>query len=72
MGGDKVWGVLDSLSSVFTILISIAMSNPTEENCVHFLELPVEIHLEILKQLAGFQGDHARVACTRLLKDIRL
>jgi hypothetical protein len=48
------------------------MSNAAEEIRVHFLELPVEIHLEIVKQLAAFQGDHARVACTRPLKDIRL
>jgi hypothetical protein len=69
MGGDKVWGVLDS---AFSISISIAMSNPTEENRVYFLELPVEIHLEILGQLTGFQDDPAPAACTRLLKGIRL
>ena len=48
------------------------MSNPTEEYRVHFLGLPVEIHLEILRQLIGFQGGRMLVAHTRLLKRIRL
>jgi hypothetical protein len=50
----------------------MANPTPTEENRVHFLELPVEIHVEILRQLIGFQGDHAPVTCTQLLKGIRL
>ena len=48
------------------------MSSPTEGNRVHLLELPVEIQLEFLRQMIGFQGDHAPVASTRLLKGIRL
>jgi len=55
------------------------MSNPTDENRVHFLELPVEIHLEFLRQLIGFRGYHSAVTYhttllkgTRLLKAIRL
>jgi hypothetical protein len=51
--------------------IDIANPTPTEENRVHFLELPVEIHLEILRQLIGFE-DHTPVTCTRLLKGTRL
>ena len=48
------------------------MSDPTNENPVHFLELPVEIQLEILRQLIGFQGDQAPIGGTELLKGIRL
>ena len=48
------------------------MSDTTDERPVHLLELPVEIQLEILRQLIGFQGDQAPIACTRLLKGIRL
>ncbi len=48
------------------------MPDPTDKNRIHFLELPVEIQLEILRQLIGFQGDHAPIACTQLLKGIRL
>ena len=48
------------------------MPDPMVENRIHFLELPVEIKLEILRQLIGFQGDHVPIACTRLLKGIRL
>jgi hypothetical protein len=72
-GGDKEWGVFASFSSAFTISISIAMSHRTEENRVHFLDLPAEIHLEILRQLIGFQGNQARVGLsTWRLKGIRL
>lgn len=48
------------------------MSNPTEKYRVHFLGLPVEIHLEILRQLIGFQGDRTLVAHTWVLKVLRL
>lgn len=50
------------------------MSNSTEENRVHFLKLPVEIHLEILRQVAEFYDDQVFVLAgiTRSLKDIRL
>ena len=48
------------------------MPDPTDENRIHFLELPVEIKLEILRELIEFQDDHAPIACTRLLKGLRL
>ena len=48
------------------------MPDLTDDNHVHFLELPVEIQLEILRQLIGFQGDDAPIRYTRLLKGIRL
>ena len=48
------------------------MPDPMDENRIQFLELPVEIQLEILRQLIGFQGAWAPIACTRLLKGIRL
>ena len=60
-----------SLSFVSTS-IAIVMPDPMDENRTQFLELPVEIQLEILRQLIGFQGDQAPIACTRLLKGIRL
>jgi len=48
------------------------MPDSTDENPIHFLELPVEIQLEILRQLIGFQGDDEPIAGTQLLKGIRL
>ena len=48
------------------------MPDPTDENRIHVLELPVEIQLEILRQLIEFQSDHAPIANTRLLKGLRL
>ena len=61
------------------ILIAIAMSNPMDKSRVHLLELPVEIQLEILRQLIGFQGDQVsldgdqeRIETTVDLKNIRL
>ncbi len=69
MGGDKG---LVFLSLFVSISIAIDMSDPTDENRTHFLEFPVEIQLEILRQLIGFQGDHAPITCTRVLKGIRL
>ena len=65
MGGDKEYGVLASS-------IAIPMSNLTEKHRVHFLELPVETHLEILGRLIGFHGGAKPVVGTRLLKNIRL
>ena len=47
------------------------MPDLTDENHIHFLELPVEIQLEILRQLIGFHGDDTPIY-TRLLKGIRL
>ena len=58
--------------SFVSIPIAIVMSDPTDENPVHFIELPVEIQLEILRQLIGFQGDQSPIECTGLLKGIRL
>ena len=69
VGGDKERVLLAPFVS---IPIAIVMSDPTDKSRVHFLELPVEIQLAILRQLIGFQGDHAPIDGTVLLKGIRL
>jgi len=48
------------------------MPDPTDENRIHFLDLPVEIQLEILRQLIEFQGDRAPIGRTKLSKCVRL
>ena len=68
-GGDKEWY---SSLPFLNISIAIFMSDPMDKKRVHLLGLPVEIQLEILRQLIGFQGDHSPIACTGLLKGIRL
>ena len=45
------------------------MSDPTDENCIHFLGLPVEIQLEILRELIG---DHEPIEDIEHLKRVRL
>ena len=62
----------DKEEDILASPIAIVMSNLTKEHRGHFLRLPVETHLEILRQLIGFQGGRTLVAHTRLLKNIRL
>ncbi len=48
------------------------MADPTDDSRFRFLDLPVEIQLKFLRQLIGFRDDYAPIACTQLLKGIRL